>query len=92
MLDALELAGLLRGVDLSDASVLERVLDQYGRARKAEAEALQRTSWTIGAISSWDSALMGTARDVIMRTVAGRRQVAAIRDQFRRAAAMQPTG
>ena len=92
MLDALELAGLLRGADLTDASVVERVLQQYGRARKSEAEALQRASWTIGTISSWDSALMATARDVIMRTVAGRRQIAGIRDQFRRAAAMQPTG
>src|SRR5699024_1203077 len=88
MLDALELAALLRGVDLTDASALERVLDRYDRARRPEAEALQRTSWTIGTISSWDGALMPAARDVIMRTVAGRRQVAGIREQFRRAAAM----
>lgn len=91
MLDALELARLLRAADLADGRQLQRVLQQYGAARKGEAEALQRASWTIGTISSWDSALMATARDVIMRTIAGHRQVAGIRDQFRRAAALQAT-
>lgn len=91
MLDALELARLLRGADLTDARLLAHVLDRYSRARRPEAEALQRTSWSIGTISSWDSAVMTTARDLIMRTVAGRRQVAAIDEQFARAAAMQPS-
>ncbi|WP_256839754.1 FAD-dependent monooxygenase [Ornithinimicrobium faecis] len=88
MLDAIALADLLRGVDLTDAHQVARVLDTYGRSRKPEAEALQKTSRSIGNITSWDSAVMTTARDVIMRTVAGRRQVAAISAQFAEAARM----
>lgn len=82
MLDAITLAGLLRAADLSDAGRLRHVLDEYTRRRKPLAEALQRTSWKIGNITSWDSRPMVTARDAIMRTVAGRRQVADIEAQF----------
>mgnify|MGYP001618252207 CR=1 FL=1 len=74
--------------DLTDAGQLARVLDSYSRSRKPEAEALQRTSWSIGNISSWDSAVMAGARDIMMRTVAGRTQVAAIHTQFSQAAEM----
>lgn len=88
MLDAVMLAGLLRDADLTDPSRLAGILATYSRARKPEAEALQRTSWSIGNISSWDSAVMTTARDTIMRTVAGRKQVAGIRAQFAEAARM----
>lgn len=88
MLDAIALAGLLRDTDLTDAGQLARVLDSYSRSRKPEAEALQRTSWSIGNISSWDSAVMAGARDIMMRTVAGRTQVAAIHTQFSQAAEM----
>lgn len=89
MLDAISLADLLRTTDLTDAGQLATVLDVYSRSRKPEAEALQKTSWTIGNITSWDSAVMTKARDVIMRTVAGRKQVAAIDAQFAEAAQMQ---
>lgn len=88
MLDAIELAALLRGADLTDAAQLHRVLNTYSRSRKPEAEALQKTSWSIGNITSWQSPVMTRARDIIMRTVAGRRQVANIQDQFVEAAQM----
>ncbi|WP_185711202.1 FAD-dependent monooxygenase [Arachnia propionica] len=88
MLDAVGLASLLRGVDLRDGLRLRSVLEAYTRERKPEAEALQRTSWRIGAIVSWRNPMMGAVRDVIMRTVAGRKQVQSIRDQFVEAARM----
>lgn len=86
MLDAVTLADLLRGADLADSARRTAILDAYGRLRKPEAEALQRMSWKIGNITSWQSLPMATARDVIMRTVAGRRQIASIRAQFVEAA------
>lgn len=88
MLDAVALADLLRDTDLTDSGRLARVLDHYTQVRKPEAETLQKASWTIGNISSWDSPLMARARDIIMRTVAGRKQIAGIRAQFAEAAAM----
>jgi FAD-dependent urate hydroxylase len=91
MLDAITLADILRDADLTDTTQLRRVLDAYSLSRKPEAEALQKTSWTIGNITSWKSPLMAASRDVIMRTVAGRKQVAAIGAQFAEAAAMQHT-
>lgn len=90
MLDAVTLADLLRTADLADTRQLHRLLDTYTRRRKPAAEALQRTSWSIGNITSWDSRLMATARDAIMRTVAGRRQVADIGAQFAAAATLGP--
>ncbi|VEG29585.1 FAD-dependent monooxygenase [Actinomyces howellii] len=91
MLDAIELAGLLRSTDLADAAQLRRVLDTYSRSRRPEAEALQQTSWRIGNITSWQNPVMTRVRDVIMSTVAGRKQVASIQAQFTEAARMPST-
>lgn len=92
MLDAVTLADLLRDVDLTDADRLAEVLGSYTRARKPEAEALQKTSWSIGNITSWDGAVTTRARDVVMRTVAGRKQVANIEAEFAGAARSRPMG
>lgn len=89
MLDAVVLAELLGATDLTEAGQLARALDAYSRSRRPEAHALQRTSWRIGTITSWDNAVMTRARDVMMRTVVGRRQVADIGEQFAQAAALQ---
>ena len=89
MLDALALADLLRSADLRDGGQLARILAAYSRARKPEAEALQKASWKIGDISSWSSPPMALAREVAMRTVAGRAQLAGIERQFVAAAAMR---
>lgn len=91
MLDAIALADFLRSTDLTDSGELAHVLKAYSRSRKPEAEALQKTSRSIGNITCWDSAVMTTVRDLIMRTVAGRRQVAAISAQFAEAARMSET-
>lgn len=91
MLDAIALADLLCAADLTDAGQLATVLDTYTRSRKPDAEALQKTSWSIGNITSWNSAVMTKTRDVIMRTVAGRKQVANIEAQFAEAAQMPHT-
>ncbi|HMR50702.1 MAG TPA: hypothetical protein PKE40_15680 [Arachnia sp.] len=88
MLDAIALGALLRTADLSDPGRLARVLADYSARRKPEAEALQRTSWSIGNITSWDSLTMTTARNLIMRTVAGRKQIAGIRKQFAQASTL----
>ncbi|WP_147915243.1 FAD-dependent monooxygenase [Ruania zhangjianzhongii] len=92
MADAVVLADLLGATDLTDAGQLATVLEAYSRSRTPEAHALQRTSWRIGNITSWDNAVMTHARDLMMRTVVGRRQVAEIGEQFVQAAALQPPG
>ncbi|WP_166981043.1 FAD-dependent monooxygenase [Paramicrobacterium fandaimingii] len=89
MLDAITLADLLRTADLTDAGQLGRVLDTYSRVRKPEAEQLQRTSRSIGNITSWSSPVMAMSRDVIMKTIAGRRQIAGIERQFAETAAIR---
>ncbi|WP_447947186.1 FAD-dependent monooxygenase [Microbacterium lacticum] len=88
MLDAITLSALLRTTDLTDNDQLARVLADYSGRRKPEAEALQRTSWSIGNITSWDSIAMTTARNFIMRTIAGRKQIAGIRAQFAEASTL----
>lgn len=65
--------------------------DAYSRSRKPEAEALQKTSWSIGNITSWQNPVMTATRDVIMRTIAGRKQVANIQAQFAEAAQISTT-
>lgn len=91
MLDAIKLADLLRDTNLTDAGQLAKVLDAYSRSRKPEAEALQKTSWSIGNITSWKNPVMTATRDVIMRTIAGRKQIANIQAQFTEAAQMPTT-
>lgn len=89
MLDAVVLAELLGATELTDAGQIATVLEAYSRSRTPEAHALQKTSWRIGNITSWDTAVMAQARDLMMRTVVGRRQVADIGEQFAQAAALQ---
>lgn len=86
MLDAVELADLLREVDPTSGEGVAKVRAAYTRSRKLEAEALQRTSWSVGNITSWKNPVMTTARDVLMRTIVGRKQVANIHAQFVEAA------
>ncbi|WP_077491101.1 FAD-dependent monooxygenase [Sinomonas mesophila] len=83
MVDAFVLASLLREADLRSLPQVEKVIDEYSAARKPEVEALHRTSWRIGTISSWEGALSVAARDLVMRTVAGQKQIASVREQFR---------
>lgn len=82
MLDAIALSQLLEGVDLHDRARIEAVTTAYSAQRKPEAEQLQKTSWSIGNITSWQSPVMVTTRDLIMRTVAGRKQIQNIEEQF----------
>lgn len=82
MVDALVLSELLAGADLRDRARIEDITARYSSRRKPEAESLQKTSWTIGNITSWDSPLMAFTRDIIMRTVAGRKQNQNIEEQF----------
>lgn len=89
MLDAVTLAGLLGGTDLRDAGQLAMALEAYSHSRRSEAHALQKASWRIGNITSWETVLMTQARDLMMRTVVGRRQVADIGEQFAQTAAWQ---
>lgn len=88
MLDAVTLAGLLGGSDLRDAGQLTTALEAYSRTRRSEAHALQKASWRIGNITSWENAVMAQARDLMMRTVVGRRQVADIGEQFAQTVAL----
>lgn len=89
MLDAIELGALLR-TDLSDSTRIAHALAAYSARRKPEAEALQRTSWSIGNITSWDGVTTTAARNLVMRTIVGRKQIADIRDQFAQAAVLAP--
>lgn len=91
MLDALTLAAFLRTTDLSDSRQLGKMIRDYSRVRKPEAETLQKSSWSIGNITSWSSPAMAKTRDVVMRTVAGRRQIAGIEQQFAETAQLRST-
>lgn len=82
MMDAVLLADLLVNANVRDRADIERITVEYSQQRKPGAEQLQKTSWSIGNITSWQSPIMATTRDIIMRTIAGRKQNQNIEAQF----------
>lgn len=86
MVDALVLAKLLTEADVSSVPAMEQVIGRYSEVRKPEAEELQRNSWTIGNIVSWEGLLSVKARDLVMKSFVGRKQIKNLRDQFSLAA------
>lgn len=90
MVDSLVLAKLLAEADLRSVAALERVIMRYSSLRKPEAEELQRNSWRIGNIVSWEGLLSVKARDMVMKYFVGRKQIKNLRDQFSLAAQPLP--
>ncbi|MFC9993922.1 FAD-dependent monooxygenase [Nocardia sp. NPDC127526] len=83
IVDAIVLAGQILPIDLRDRAALGRALSAYEAARRPETEALQKASWKIGTISSWESYAATKARDLMMKTVVGKQQVARMHNEFK---------
>ncbi|MEV0245749.1 FAD-dependent monooxygenase [Nocardia sp. NPDC050712] len=82
IVDAIALARGIVPIDLSDNAALAAVLAEYETRRRPESTALQQESWRIGTISSWRGYTMTKARDLMMKTIVGQKQVAKIESEF----------
>ncbi|KAF0847738.1 FAD-dependent monooxygenase [Nocardia caishijiensis] len=82
IVDAITLANHLGSIDVGDGAAVRRALTAYEKARRPEAEALQKASWKIGTISSWDGFAATKVRDLMMKTVVGKSQVAKMHTEF----------
>ncbi|MBH0775484.1 FAD-dependent monooxygenase [Nocardia bovistercoris] len=82
IVDAIVLARQLVPIDMRDRGALAGALAVYETARRPESSALQKESWKIGTISSWQGFAATKARDLMMKTVVGRKQVAKIHGEF----------
>ncbi|MEU8897229.1 FAD-dependent monooxygenase [Nocardia sp. NPDC048505] len=82
IVDAIVLARRIVAIDLGDRAALAAVLADYEAVRRPESTALQQESWRIGTVSSWRGFAATKARDLMMKTIIGQKQVAKIESEF----------
>ncbi|NKX89482.1 FAD-dependent monooxygenase [Nocardia coubleae] len=82
ILDSIVLARQLSQTSLRDQLGIDSAFAAYEAARRPQSEALQQMSWKIGLISSWDGFAATKVRDLMMKTIVGKKQVEKMHEEF----------